>query len=905
EAVGQHVYGDPASAGDLLHKATLIDPTSPHFAVLHSYFDEVHQAITALAQFKPRSDGTNLTEWFADVQDFIQPYLEDLPDRQLHEAAESFRRAAEGWTTTINYLALGRRQPTVKVLRETADAIRPFNENLAAWLGALANRVPDAPFSEQLSPNSALTEKLMEGWKTWDHGDGIYAAELARRAYEQATTDGERLAANRLLRLGELLDAWLADDGPQDSQRTDQAETQALALLLTEEEQERRTFAEQMPNTTLYLRAMSRGIVAYMHQSSSAGWRALYLHYVLRGVLALLDDQLDEADFWRNAASKCFDNARTHRAYQVLDRALTGRRLVQTAEQALNAVAESRDLDAARQALNAPLAGELLAGAQQSIQMINDALRDWSDGDFYATRQALDAALQNIHRAVDTAHLHIDPFVRWLTRLRDTSADLHQARLSVEQGAVSTSEQPDPAIASALSKIVMVTLETLGPDYAHQVRQWEEMYQTVLDTYTTQRLVRREKLAAFDRHFASLFITRHPAYPLFRHWESIVDQLPPDEPEDDMIQLEESPPAGGEESPAYLEEDREPEPAPKRESRPDLPWNWIIAGAAVLLVAALGLAVLRSMRGDKGSSDQVAGGPTEVLGTAPAIRPANTQPAAALAPKRTSAPTAVAALPSDTPTLTPVPPTITPTNLPPTVTPSTIPTESSPTLTPTLFVTSTLIPSQTPAPVAAVPVSESNRDVLIALAALPESARPGPQGALAPGDGGAWILSTASGDDSQLAIELPPDLLNAMFQPGTATTLRRADAVFELTSYDQTALSDSKTGFGLGAKNIDGQQTIGQVQFVESNFISLGLNQNGQFRSSTQFPQQNPQMALSVRRTNANTLSFYVDDRWLGDSVFLFPQGEPLTLILFASGKHVEVRVSAFEIDFSPRDEIP
>jgi hypothetical protein len=222
-----------------------------------------------------------------------------------------------------------------------------------------------------------------------------------------------------------------------------------------------------------------------------------------------------------------------------------------------------------------------------------------------------------------------------------------------------------------------------------------------------------------------------------------------------------------------------------------------------------------------------------------------------------------------------------------------------------LFVTSTLIPSQTPVPVAAAPVPDSNRDVLVALTALPEDARPGPQGAFAPGDGGAWILSTANGDNGQLTIDLPPDLLNALFQPGTATTLRRADAIFELISYDHTALSDGKTGFGLGAKNIDGQQTIGEVQFVESNFISLGLNQNGQFRSSTQFPQQKPHIALSVRRTNANTLSFYVDDRWLGDSVFLFPQGEPLALVLFASGKNVEVRVSAFEIDFSPRDEIP
>ena len=130
--------------------------------------------------------------------------------------------------------------------------------------------------------------------------------------------------------------------------------------MLAEEERERQLFAEQMPNTTTYLRAMSRGIVAYMHQSSSAGWRALYMHYVLRGILSLLENNLDDAEFWRNVAEKSFENARTHRAFQVLDRALTGRRLVQSAQRTMNAVTGPGDLEAVRQALNAPLAGEIL-----------------------------------------------------------------------------------------------------------------------------------------------------------------------------------------------------------------------------------------------------------------------------------------------------------------------------------------------------------------------------------------------------------------------------------------------------------------------------------------------------------------------------------------------------------------
>ena len=298
----------------------MIDPTSPHFAALRDYFDEVHQAIRALGQFRPRSDGTNLATWFVDVQEFIRPYLDDLPDPQLHTAADAVQQAAEGWTTILNYLALGRRQPTIQAIRDTAETIRPFNESIAAWLGTIANRLPDAAYAEQLSPNEALATMLIDGWKAWDRGDSIHAAQLGQQAHDLAHTDGERLAANRLHHLGELVDSWQAENGPQNIERTDRAETEAIAILLADEERERRTFAEQMPNTTTYLRAMNRGIIAYMHQSSSAGWRALYMHYVLRGMLALLDDNLDEAEFWRNVAEKSFENARTHRIFQVLDR---------------------------------------------------------------------------------------------------------------------------------------------------------------------------------------------------------------------------------------------------------------------------------------------------------------------------------------------------------------------------------------------------------------------------------------------------------------------------------------------------------------------------------------------------------------------------------------------------------
>jgi hypothetical protein len=167
------------------------------------------------------------------------------------------------------------------------------------------------------------------------------------------------------------------------------------------------------------------------------------------------------------------------------------------------------------------------------------------------------------------------------------------------------------------------------------------------------------------------------------------------------------------------------------------------------------------------------------------------------------------------------------------------------------------------------------------------------------------MLAAGDSGNTPLIIEIPPDLLSAMFQPGAANTLRRADITLELTGYDPLALGDGAVAFGLGAANSSGQQAVGEVQFIETNFVSLGLNEDGRFRSSTQFPQPNPQLTLSVRRANETTFSFYVNDKWLGDSVYLFPQNEPVTLLLFVAGQDVAVRIDTFTIDYSPRDEIP
>jgi hypothetical protein len=212
------------------------------------------------------------------------------------------------------------------------------------------------------------------------------------------------------------------------------------------------------------------------------------------------------------------------------------------------------------------------------------------------------------------------------------------------------------------------------------------------------------------------------------------------------------------------------------------------------------------------------------------------------------------------------------------------------------------VPTDTPAPVA-VAVSDSPRgNLLTALLTAPTSALPGAAETFSPTSDG-WLLSST--DDGEALVVIPPDLLSALFQPNAANTIRRVDATLELMGYDPDALGAGEVAFGLGVQNPTGQRTIVEVRYAEPGLVSMGLDQNGRFRPTTEFPRRDTSFALSVRRSSPNALGFYVNDQWLGDSVFLYTQGEPLTLALYAAGPGVTVQVRQFTIDYSPRDDIP
>src|SRR5690606_23109641 len=322
------------------------------------------------------------------------------------------------------------------------------------------------------------------------------------------------------------------------------------------------------------------------------------------------------------------------------------------------------------------------------------------------------------------------------------------------------------------------------------------------------------------------------------------------------------------------ESDEAPEPVEEPvTARGDLPWNWIIGGALIILIALVGVAIVRSMqsREARGQDDNPsgAGNPT---------RPAPMQPA----PEDSAAESALA-VPDDEAPPTPESETPAPTATEPPATPTPEPLPTEPPVTPTLFVTSTLAPAIAAAADGPLSDPAPNNDVLRALDET-GAEQEWEAGSFSAGDGGVWQLETG-GPANSATITLDPPLLSELFGAGTANVLTSARVVVELAAYDEGELAAGDVRIGLGALNASQQSAIGTVQFESANSAALGIAQNGSFRPRAEAPLDSAEIELSVQRVNANTLGFYVNGELLGDSVVVFPEGQPITLVLTASGR--------------------
>lgn len=916
--LSETVFSNPNAAQLALQQAQTIDPTSKHLYTIPEYLAQVENTLAELGKFQPSQDYKALEIWFEQAQGILYPYQQDISDPKFQNIYSAFAETLKNWRAVEDMLTLGRKRPVVRLLQSMVQAIRPYNGHVANWFEQNARLIKDADIIEKFSPNPNLGDILLDGYRAWDIGQSGKAADSARRAAQIAVTEGERVAVERLQKLAEITNHWLNEGGANSVELTEEAERAALALFLPDEKAEYDRFNQQMPSEETYLKAMRLGIVAHMRESSTAGFRALFLYYALSGMLAILEAKLDEADFWREAMLNTDERYKTHPLFTTFDTALTRRKLVLRAEEALNSIHSFDDLPEAKRAVNAPLAEEWLKDAQQGLNYLEAMRGHWADGDFRTARDDLNNALESIKAAEKNGSMTLTPLINFITPYHDRTVELMAQKQIVEQAAMEGSLESNPAVPQALEKIVSLSNSTMGSEYTRQVKLWRDMYSKMLRTHHNYRLIKREKVAEFEMNFSALFIEKHPAYRLFQRWYDAARALPNDEVEDIQIEVESAEIDTTTEIPEYEYYENEidekitevmPEmvgeddelPDPYADRYPERSWNKIIIGALIILVLLGAAAVFRVVtREDKPI--------TRLEATATrAISPLSASNATATALAIANPPTAT---PTDRPTSRPTMALPTQTREQNTALPTDEPT-SEPTLIPTIEIT---LATNTPPPQPTTtqpaiantlpPTQVSQEGVVDALEVLnlfsPDDFAWNPL-FFSEGAGNIWQLGATveQAGSAPIAVVIPPEFLEN-FDPNAALEIRRIEVVMELTFYDETRLDDERVYFGLAVQNPQRQRYGAEVHLRQSGLVSLGINENGTFVGRSQIPMQPVRVTLAIQRESDGSLSFYINGQGLGRSPALYPLDQPISVVLYNAGGGMFVSVSSFKLELAP-----
>lgn len=895
KVVAAQATANTAAASAALEAACVLDPVNPAFDSVRETLRSLRRTFDEIAHYRPQADGGDLHGWLEGVLGKLQPFADALPDPRLEVLIGSVQDARTYWLAFQDAVVAGNRLEALEALRRAADGIRRLHPELAAWLLNVRGVIEKARYVQRHAQNAAFGRAMADGWAAWDRGSGIEAERLARQALEEVTNDREAAAADRLVRLGNLLRSWKEGNGEGDPDLTARTDAALLALLTPEEERYWQHFTQQMPTAQAYLEAMGPRLIDHFEQTSTAGQRILFFHFVLRGVLDMYEDTPEDAEFWLEAARRALPNAEQHVACMALANVIRDRQSLRDLAGRIDAIQAPDDVPSTRKLVERSALYLLLSPLVDALRAVENGLAAWQQGDFRAAGGALEAALHRLADGERLAHVRLERFRAWLEQLSRLAAELHVVREHIADVAEQCPEEPDPRLAEWHERLVHETEAALGAAYARPtLAVWQKVYATVTGIYTDPARRRARKLRDMDELFnATAHIDFHPAYPLYRGWRQIIDTRPefPAPPTDQPLPQYEEGGVRRPRSPLYTLDDFAPR-VPRRRVQPAT----IVLGAlAVLALAAVGLLFVLSSGGTGGTpaiavtwetltptlSD------TQIVAATGAAIETATAAALALLPTATDTPT-----PSPTPTFTATPTqTVAPTLDPgisflPTTAPP--PTET-PTITPEP-------PTTTPqiAPVAVVEPVRGQQNVLLA---LQQSAQvyPWPQAWFKPGDlGGSWVLGVAEPDagDNLLRVVLPADLLAQLFGPEAATRLRRLEATLTLRQYDPALIAENMVYFGLGLQGADESRVAVQVQLIRVDAINVGARVGDEFRARSTVPVGEGRVRLALERYDDGTVGLYLGDTPLGAPRFLTAPNAPVMPFLFVQQGGVVVSVT-------------
>jgi serine/threonine protein kinase len=922
--IGRQATASPRDALAALDASRAIDPANPVWDAVGRLLDSLYELLGSYQTYVPAADGSDLASWLHDSREDLAPFTERLFDEMLLGMVHGLAAAAEAWEHYAENTILGNRLGTITALNDATDATGTISPTLAGWLNQLRAVISSALYIERHTLYGGLGRLLADGWEAFDKGRLPDAERLGNQAVDIAKTDAEKFAASRLARLAELTRTWLERSGAANRKGAKTALNTVETLYTAEENTIREAFTAQMPTKETYLKAMGKGLVELYNRSSTAGLRILYANYIFLGTMDAHEGALEDAGFWREAAVKTLGEfGERHPLTRALAEFTERRRDLNAAAALINQVNGGfalATLDSTRRKLEENPQARVLAPGIHSLRELEASVRDWSDGEFRAAGIKLENAIKNISEVEQASAITLTAYRSWLMELSAASAELHNLSRMMHQAIDQRPNEPPEIIASAHHRMTEVTTRLLGEAYAATLRGWRDTYIAFVEVYTDHSVRRSERLNRFNQLFRALFIDRHPAYPLYRHWHQVTEDSPefPAPPTDEPTpHLAEGDDITTSEYRGSRYADSQPEGGAAVQL-PRLSSRTIVVGAGALIVLIV-LVILSSALGSQGTgvptiAVTITDTPTnDPSGTAAALLAENTSASATRTPAATLDPARV------TPTLPPQTVEFTT----PTIRPTLISANSSPqptnTATSTDTPTGTATPTATSTPTITPSPTNSATPTTTPTPTLPPEGLQGPQDLLAlfnrlstfpwssnnfslvqAVEASYWRLGSSPGsEEAEVFITLPADLLETYFGGNAASRIRRMEVELTLTSHLPALLEANQVYFGALLQDADNPSQIAgvNIQLVQPGIINIGHRIGGETTTISQRSVSIPGGRIRLERDPANgSITVFYNGEQIGPAIPFTGGNAAILPVLYARGGGIVVSVTSWSV---------
>ncbi len=921
--IGRQATSSPRDAVHALDGSRAIDPTNPAWDGLGRMLDGLYELLGSYQTYVPAADGSDLASWLETTGRDLTPFRERLFDELLVGMIAGLETARQAWAAYAETTVQGDRLGSIEALTEAIDSVTTISPTLAGWLNQVRTIITNAQYVERHALFGGLGRALADGWEAYDRGRLADAERLGQQAYEIARDDAQRFAAGRLRELSRISRDWAERNGASNVKGT-QAAVAGLEHLYTPDELTvRDNFSAQMPSKETYLKAMGKGLVELFGRSSTAAPHILFANFILLGVLDANEGRLEDADFWKEAALRTLgEYGQRHTLTRALVEFIDRRRELNAGADLINSVNSSAampTLEVTRKKLEDNPQSRTLSAGIYSLREMENALRDWSDGEFRSAGIKIENAINAINEIEQTAAITLTTYRTWLMELQAGAAELHNQSRLMNTAIEGKPADPQDSIRGAMRRMVDVTLKLLGENYTPTLRGWRDTYESFLEVYT-DNVRRSEKLNRFNQLFRAMFIDRHPAYPLYRHWYDITDNAPefpappttePTPRVDEDVEIPEYTYKGS----RYSDEPEESTTTAVTATRRSLPRPLLVVGGLVLIVAVIAIIAAVANGGAApavavtitatvdDSATQAALVPSETTTIDPSVGSSlnsqlatptllsllGDQPTATLIPSATRvpsqpslepppltafAPTATEVLPSGTPlpTLTQTP-SITPT-------PTDIPTATN-TPTPTLPPQGLQGPQNLLTTFDTMPSVPWDTNQFFKVTALNQS---------------YWRLGAETvGDTDTLYLPVPATLLETYYGNNAASRIRRVEVELTLTTFNAAVISPDQVFFGAILQDAsDTSNTAGiNVQLVQPGVIKLGQRVGTKI---TNFSNQAVNVVVVrvrlERDLTTGAITAYANGAQLGQPIPFVRADAPIIPVLFVKSGGVIVSVT-------------